>query len=238
MRLPKALFLYEDENNCESLRALMTAERYDVAEAPLNPETARPADGYCLVLFDIHRLTARFLEVIRSWRDNAPEITLIVVGSRLPRASRIAVLEAGVSAYFATPVAVPELQARLRATMRRFQSSQDARLRRLSFDGGTIDLEARVIKVGEQHVRLTPTECGILEHLASHMNQTVSCNDLVRVLWGTDPTKGAHSLRRFISKLRLKLELDPAHPQYLVTEPTIGYRLQMPLDKMASSVHQ
>ena len=84
-----------------------------------------------------------------------------------------------------------------------------------------------------REIRLTPTECGILEHLASHVNQTVPCSDLVKMLWGPDPQKGVHSIRRFISKLRQKLEPDPAHPRYLVTEPAIGYRLRVPVETLS-----
>ena len=86
----------------------------------------------------------------------------------------------------------------------------------------------------DHDVRLTPTECGILEYLASHANQTVPCDELVKMLWGADPQKGVHSLRLFIRKLRQKLEPDPTHPQYLVTDPTIGYRLQVPTEALIS----
>jgi len=54
------------------------------------------------------------------------------------------------------------------------------------------------------------------------------------MLWGADPQRGVHSLRLFIRKLRQKLEPDPTHPQYLVTEPTIGYRLKVPAETLSS----
>lgn len=226
--------MYEEENNCELLRAILSEEGYEVEEAPLDRQTSAPVDGYCLVLFDIARLTARFLEIARGWRDAVSETSLIVVGSRTAQANRIAVLETGVDAYFTNPLVVAELRARLRAALRRFRT-QESRMRRLSFQGGTIDLEARLVRTGSREFRLTPTECGILEHLASHMNHTVPCSELVKVLWGADPKKGVHSLRLFISKLRQKLELDPAHPQCLVTEQSIGYRLQVPAVSLTNS---
>lgn len=223
MKTPRALLLFEQEDSgCGLLRALLSEEGYEVEEAHLDQA---PVEGYCLVLFDIQRLTARFLEIVRAWRDAVSDSSLIVVGGRTTQASRIAILEIGVNAYFAKPVVVPELRARLRAALRRFRSQDRLRL---PFREGTIDLEARTIRTAGREVRLTPTECGILRHLASHANRTVPCGDLIRALWGPDPRKGVHSLRLFISRLRQKLELDPAHPQYLVTQPTIGYRLQVP----------
>lgn len=226
MKTPRALLLYEENNNSGQLKAVLTGEGCQVEEAPLDFQTATPAEEYCVVLFDIHRLTARRLEVIRAWRDSASETMLIVTGSRATQANRIAVLETGVEAYLTKPVAVPELRARIRAALRRFRS-HDASLRCFPLGSGTIDLGARMIRGANRDTRLTPTECGILEHLASHMNQTVPSTDLVKTLWGSDPQKGVHSLRLFIRKLRNKLEPDPAHPRYLVTEPTIGYRLQV-----------
>jgi len=93
---------------------------------------------------------------------------------------------------------------------------------------GIVDLETRTIRVAGGQVRLTPTECGILEQLASRINHTVPGGELVKALWGADPQKGVHSLRLFIRKLRQKLEPDPTHPIYLVTDHLKGYRLQIP----------
>jgi two-component system, OmpR family, KDP operon response regulator KdpE len=235
MKNPRVLLLHEVNNDSGVLRAVLAGEGCQVEEAPLSLQTAAPADGYPIVVFDIQRLSARLLEVIRAWRDSASETMLIVAGSRAARASRMAVLETGADAYLTKPVAVAELQARIRAALRRFRN-HDSRLRQFPLGPGTIDLEARMVRGANRDTRLTPTECGILEHLASHMNQTVASTDLVKTLWGSDPQKGVHSLRLFIRKLRNKLEPDPAHPRYLVTEPTIGYRLQVAPELVSKSL--
>lgn len=227
MRPPRALLLYEEGDNCELFRTLILGEGCELDEAPLDAHTSVPVDGYFLVLFDVQRHMTRLLDVIRAWRDLVSDTTLIVVGSRTAQANRIAVLETGVHAYLTKPVMVAELRARIRAALRRVRS-HDNRLRVLSFGAGTIDLEARAFRTPGHNIRLTPTECAILEHLASRINQTVPGGELVRLLWGPDPQKGVHSLRLFIRKLRQKLEADPAHPKYLVTEPKGGYRLQVP----------
>jgi two-component system KDP operon response regulator KdpE len=234
MRPPRALLLYEHDNNCELLRSVLTAEGYAVDEYPLGRQTNAPVSDYCLVLFDVQRLTDRFLDITRAWRDEASGTTLIMIGNRTTQAHRVALLESGVNAYLAKPLIVAELRARIRASLRRFHS-QETRLRRFSFGEGIIDLEAHLIRVAGREIRLTPTECGILEHLASHINQTVPSNDLVKMLWGPDPQKGVHSIRRFISKLRQKLEPDSTHPRYLITEPAIGYRLQIPVETPGKS---
>ena len=91
----------------------------------------------------------------------------------------------------------------------------------------TISLDRLRVGTGSQEVHLTPTECTLLEHLASHLNQTVPNAELVQTIWGADASKGVHSLRVFIKNLRQKIEPFPEKPQYLVTEPRIGYRLQV-----------
>ena len=227
MKPPRALLLYEEDASCELFRTLHREEGCELVETALETQTSSPVDGYCLVLFDIHRITARFLDIFRAWHDALSDTTLIVVGSRTTQANRIAVLETGVLAYLTKPVVVAELRARIRAVVRRVRSRAN-RTRYLRFGTGTIDLDARVVKAANCNVRLTPTEYGILEYLAAHANHTVPCDELVQMLWGGDPLKGVHSLRLFIRKLRQKLEPDPTRPQYLVTDPAIGYRLKVP----------
>src|SRR5215471_1949200 len=121
MRPPKALLLYEEENNCDLLRPVLYGEGCEVQEAPLTAHAAAPIEGYCLALFDIQRPTDLLLEVARAWRDAAPETTLVVIGTRTAQASRIAVLESGVDAYLVKPLVLPELRARVRAALRRFR---------------------------------------------------------------------------------------------------------------------
>jgi two-component system, OmpR family, KDP operon response regulator KdpE len=235
MKNARALLLHEDNTDSGLLRTVLASEGCEVEEGPLNLHKSTPANGYRIVVFDIQRLSARLLEVIRQWRDGASETMFLVAGSRAAQASRIAVLETGVDAYLTKPLAVGELRARIRAALRRFQS-HDSRLRCFPLGSVTIDLEARMIRGSDRDRRLTPTECVILEQLALHMNQTVPSMELVKTLWGSDPQKGVHSLRLFIRKLRNKLEPDPAHPRYLVTEPTIGYRLQVAPELVAKSL--
>jgi DNA-binding response OmpR family regulator len=208
------------------LRGVLLAQGCVVEEAPLTPQTV-PTEGYTLVLFPIERLSATLLASARAWRDRVPDTALIVAGGRFTQADRVDILEAGVDAYLAKPVVIPELRARVRGALRRFRPPE-TRLRLFSFGAGTIDLDARTVRAADRDAHLTRTEYEILKHLTSHVNQTVRSGELVKTLWGTDPRKGVHSLRLFIRKLRNKLEPDPAKPRYLVTDLGIGYRLQVP----------
>jgi two-component system KDP operon response regulator KdpE len=137
----------------------------------------------------------------------------------------MALLEAGVSACLARPLDVPELRARIRAASQR-QQLRDGGSRRFAVGAAIIDLDARVVRSAGGPIRLTAKECGIVERLAVRPSQTVPASELVKAVWGADPTKGAHSVRKFIQMLRRKLEPDPTQPQYLLTEARLGYRLR------------
>jgi two-component system KDP operon response regulator KdpE len=223
---PDKILLVEEIQAGSSLRSLLSREGCKVNESRLQtPSGAPAADGYCLILFHIRHPSALLLDVLRLWRDGAPGTALLVIGNRTSSAMRLAVLEAGAAAYLSRPASVSELAARVRAATRRVHS-QESRVDRISLDGRVVDLEAHSITTPDGQIHLTPTECGILRHLLLHMNRTVPFGDLVTAVWGADPQKGVHSLRRFIRELRQKLESIPHQPKYLVTEPTVGYRLQ------------
>jgi two-component system, OmpR family, KDP operon response regulator KdpE len=235
MKSPRALLLYEEEDTRKLLRTVILGEGWKVEEVPFDsPTAAAPIEGYQLVLFEILQPTRRLLEALRAWHDGVPGTELVVVGSRITQAHRMAVLKAGVSSYLKKTTVGPELANRVRTVLRRFRS-HNTRSRQFPFGTGMVDLETRCVRAADGQVRLTPTECGILEHLALHMNQTVPFRELVEILWGADPKKGVYSLRVFIRKLRKKLEPDPTHPIYLVTEPMIGYRLQAPSEVLGKS---
>ena len=84
--------LYEEDSNCELFRALILDEGCELEEAALETQTSAPVEGYCLLLFDIQRLTTRLLDVMCAWHDVVPDTPLIVIGSRTAEANRIAVL--------------------------------------------------------------------------------------------------------------------------------------------------
>jgi two-component system, OmpR family, KDP operon response regulator KdpE len=96
-----------------------------------------------------------------------------------------------------------------------------------SFDVGPyrVDLDSRVIRTVERDISLTPMEYCLLKHLAANHNEPIPHRELANKLWGAYSGKGVHSLRCFIRNLRKKLETDPAHPQYIITVPGVGYCL-------------
>jgi two-component system, OmpR family, KDP operon response regulator KdpE len=225
----RALVFHEYANRNARLRTAICGQGCEVDEALFDPEAAaKPVEGYCFVLFNVQRPTQRLLQIIRDWRQDAPNTALVVAGNGTTQATHVALLEAGADAFLplSESVSLDELAARAHAAVRRCRV-QDPPLNQLSFGSSVIDLKARSIRSCQGQFHLTKTESGLLEHFAAHPNRTVPCMELVRSVWGSDPHKGPHSLRFLIKSLRRKLEPDPAHPRYLITEPTNGYRLQI-----------
>lgn len=227
MAAGRVLILHEQEHPKDAVAELVRNEGCDVISVPIDSDDGCPHIRACpVVILEITNITHRVLELCSFVRAANASATLLVVGNPVAEVKRIAALDAGSDAYLTKPVLVAELQARLRTALRR--ASGGRRHRRIPVGGGIIDFDKRSVILKGQFVRLTPIEWDLLENLASNVNQTVPGEELVRRIWGRNSEKGVHSLRVFIKSLRSKLEPDPKHPKYILTEPAIGYRLQIP----------
>jgi two-component system, OmpR family, KDP operon response regulator KdpE len=161
-----------------------------------------------------------FIRQIRTWSP----VPIIVLTARTHEAQRLAAFEEGADDYVMKPFSSPELLARVRAIMRRVtRSDQPNAVMRLG--NAIVDLGNRVTRgPNGESVKLTPIEHRILECLVRHADGAVTHTQLLKEVWGPHQAD-VRSLRVYVASLRRKLEIDPARPQYIVTESGIGYRL-------------
>ena len=152
------------------------------------------------------------------------EIPIIVLSVRGQERSKIEALDAGADDYMTKPFSMGELQARVRAALRR--SPQAPAREFLAIGDFQIDLASRQVKVREIPVKLTPKEFDLLTYLAEHPHRVITHRTLLGAVWGELNTEQPEYLRVFIGQLRKKIEKNPAEPKYLLTDRWVGYRFE------------
>jgi two-component system KDP operon response regulator KdpE len=168
------------------------------------------------------------LEACREIRRQS-ELAIIMLTVRDAEADKVEALDAGADDYVTKPYKDAELLARIRAALRRSGSSQEA-AGRLVLGSAQVDFDTRrVTGPRGRSVRLTPKEFDLLRYFVTHANKVLTHRELLQGVWGPDYGDEVDYLRVFVNQLRKKLEVDPARPALLVTEPWVGYRLQLPL---------
>ena len=160
---------------------------------------------------------------IRLW-SKAP---ILVLSARHADREKVALLDAGADDYVTKPFSTAELQARVRAHLRRAAADDLPGDRPLEVGGLVIDVAARTLRRDGQPVHLTPTEWNLLRAFVRDAGRTLTHAQLFRAVWGAlggDPQ--AH-LRVHVANLRRKIERDPVRPRLILTEPGVGYRFEL-----------
>ena len=222
---PVILVVEDDPQIRRFLRATLTAEGYLYYEATTATEGIAQAAARTpeLILLDIGLPDGDGFGVIRSVREWG-QTPILVVSARGQESDKIAALDLGADDYVEKPFAVGELLARIRAALRRSTSTGQngpvVRFGRVEFD-----LDKRVVRVDGEEVHLTPNEFKLLQVLIQHSGKVLTQRQLLNEVWGPNHTEQAQYLRVYVAQLRRKLEIDPARPKHLQTEPGVGYRL-------------
>jgi two-component system KDP operon response regulator KdpE len=212
------------------LRALGVILRnagYEVATAATKSEaldavSVRPPDAMVLDLVLPDGSGVDVTSEVRTW-SSLPIIVLSAVGDER---EKVRALDVGADDYITKPFGTEELLARLRAVLRRATDERDEPV--LSVGALAIDLaDRRVTRDGEE-IHLTPIEFDILRELAHHAGKLVTQRQLLQAVWGPGYDLETHYLRVHVAHIRAKIEPDPSHPSYVVTEPGVGYRLREP----------
>jgi two-component system KDP operon response regulator KdpE len=211
------------------LRATLTGHGYEFYEARTGEEAldAIRANRFDLVLLDVNMPGIGGLETCRAIR-NGSEVSIIMLTVRDSEHDKVAALDAGADDYITKPFSTPELMARIRAALRRMPSSPEGGPHSVQLDNIEINLATRRVVSNGREVRLTPKEFGLLQYLLANPNVPIPHGRLLQAVWGPDYGDQVEYLRVFMNQLRKKIEPDPAHPRYLLTEPWVGYRFALP----------
>jgi two-component system KDP operon response regulator KdpE len=212
------------------LQATLVAQDYEVSAARSGEEAIERLrrERFDLVLLDVNMPGIGGLEACREIRASS-ESAIVMLTVRNSEQDKVEALDAGADDYVTKPFGTPELLARIRAALRRMPLANDSASQPLIFDDLEIQFHARRVMVKGKPVRLTPKEFELLHYLVSNPNIPIPHGKLLQAVWGPDYGHEVEYLRVFINQLRKKLEPNPAKPKYLITEPWVGYRFDLPI---------
>lgn len=224
---PKILIVEDEAQIRRLVRLALEAEACVVHEAGrLADGLARAGQGDIdLVILDLGLPDGDggdFIRAYRGWSDGP----VLILSARSEEGQKIDALDAGADDYLSKPFGVGELQARVRALLRRRQRPADASPR-VEFGDVAVDLAHRQVFRRGEPVHLTPLEFRLLALLLAHTGQVLTQRRLLREIWGPSYVDSTHYLRIYVGHLRQKLEDDPAQPRHFLTETGVGYRFQL-----------
>lgn len=224
------LLVVDDEPQIRRvMRTTLVAQGYEVADARNGEEAVEQlrAGKYDLVLLDMNMPGVDGLQTCREIRA-VSDIAIIMLTVRNTEKDKVEALDAGADDYVTKPFGFPELLARIRAALRRLSWSPGAGPQVLTLDEVEINFGTRRVSVGSKEIRLTPKEFDLLHYLATHPNIPIPHAKLLQAVWGPDYREEVEYLRVFVNQIRKKIEKNPAKPKYLLTEPWVGYRFDLP----------
>jgi two-component system, OmpR family, KDP operon response regulator KdpE len=223
-RLGRALIVDPEPQLARVLRVSLGEHGYEAETAATGKACLDAAARHppAVVLLSLNLPDLSGVDVIRSLRRRS-QAPIIVLAEREQGREQVAALDAGADDYVIKPFDMDELLARIRAVTRR--DSRPAAPARLAVGQHTLDLARREVSGTGGHVELTPVEWEIVEVLARHAGRLVTQAQLLTEVGGREYLREGGSLRVLMSRLRHKLEEDPARPRHLITEPGLGYRL-------------
>jgi two-component system KDP operon response regulator KdpE len=211
------------------LKTTLATQGYEVFAARTGEEAliAIREQRFDLVLLDMNMPGMGGLATCEEIRSGS-DVAIIMLTVRNSEQDKVAALDAGADDYVTKPFGIPELCARIRAALRRLSALQAAEGPTIQLDGVEIDLRERRVRRAGQVLRLTPKEFDVLQYLVANPRTPIPHARLLQAVWGPDYGNEVEYLRFFVNQLRKKIEPDPAHPRYLLTEPWVGYRFEPP----------
>jgi two-component system KDP operon response regulator KdpE len=226
-REPRILIVDDELPILRAVTPLLRSRGYDVqsvvsGKSALSELEGAPPD---LLIVDLGLPDIDGLEICRRVRERS-SVPIIVLSARHSEKEKVTALDLGADDYVTKPFGPDELLARIRACLRRSQGSPEEETGTLVRSDLTIDFERHRVLRGEEEIRLTPKEFELLAFLARHPGKVLTHRTILKAIWGPHAVSEPQYLRVLMASLRKKIETDPAHPKYVLTEPWVGYRFR------------
>ena len=221
------ILVVDDETQiARVLKTALNSQGYEVKTAADGESALNLAVDWIpdLIVTDLSMPGMTGIELCRSVRERS-QVPIIVLSVRGEEKSKIEALDAGADDYVTKPFSVNELLARVRSNLRRVAATREPTATVVEDGDFYINPESRVVRVRGKEVHLTPKEFELLVFMARHPNKVLTHRVLLNAVWGGESVQQPEYLRVFINQLRKKIEPGET-PQYIVTDPWVGYRFQ------------
>lgn len=227
MNQPVILVIEDEAALRRFLVPTLVGQRYQVLSAATAAEGQTMARSHNpdLILLDLglpDRDGMTLLSELRSWFRKP----VVILSARTQEQDKVRALDLGADDYLAKPFGAAELLARLRVALRH-TLQLDAAEPVVCFGSLRVDLERREVSLKGRPVRLTVLEYRLLTALLRRQGKVATHGQLLAEVWGPAGQGNTHYLRIYMATLRRKLEADPARPRWFITEPNVGYRLNL-----------
>ncbi len=230
MRPAKILVVDDEPHLLKLVRSNLEAAHYKVISAMDGPSALAmlEKEGADLVLLDVMMPGMDGFEVLQKIREFSV-VPVIILTAKDQDVDELRGFGLGADDYIRKPFSVQLLLARIQAVLRRGAPSEEV-MTRAPFIAAdfVMDFQQRRVTVGSREVRLGPTEWKLLSQLVSNAGRVMLHADLLRKVWGPEYGGETEYLRVYISYLRNKIEEDPSHPKYILTEHGVGYSFRRP----------
>jgi two-component system KDP operon response regulator KdpE len=223
---PARILLVDDEQAIQkAMLPLLKSRGYLVSAALTGAEalSAVEAETPDLVILDLGLPDIDGLEVCRRIRGRS-EVPIVVLSARGAERDKITALDEGADDYVTKPFSPEELLARVRVALRRVFAADQVEAGQVQHGDLTIDYDRHRALRGDEEIRLTPKEFELLCLLARNPNRVLTHRAMLKAIWGPHAVSQPEHLWVLVAQLRKKIERDPTHPCYLVSEPWVGYR--------------
>jgi two-component system, OmpR family, KDP operon response regulator KdpE len=222
---PHILVIDDEPQILRAIRTILTEKGFRVSTASRGEEglTLAATTEPDLIILDLGLPDMDGVEVcshLREWTQTP----VIILSVRDSERDKVAALDMGADDYLTKPFGIEELLARVRVALRHAGSRKDEQSKVIKAGPVTIDLVWHIVKRGEEEVKLTGIEYKLLAFLASNHHRVLTHQSILSHVWGPEDADHTEYLRVYMRQLRKKLEADPDRPQYILTEPGIGYR--------------
>lgn len=227
----KKILVVEDQEDIGALIALnIEALNYEAQHVDNGPDGLMAAleGGYDLIVLDIMLPGMDGLEICKTLRKKSIYTPILMLTAKKSEADRVVGLEVGADDYLTKPFSIRELQARIKALLRRVeflsQNDDDEDEDTLQFDNLVIDKNQRSVKVAGEILALTAKEFDLLLYMAIYPGKVFTREQLLNAVWGYQHNGYEHTVNSHINRLRAKLEVDPAQPRFVQTVWGVGYK--------------